>query len=65
VYVFHGSFAFPQEAAERRAARGWWFANHTLPPKAVQEFQVALDHAHAPSLVRSLYGWALQSAGRP
>ncbi len=64
VYVFHGSFDLPQIAAERRAARGWWYMNRGQPQKAVDEFQIALEHAHDQSLVRGLYSWALQSAGR-
>jgi len=33
VYVFHGRFDLPEIAAERRAARGWWFLNHGQPQK--------------------------------
>jgi hypothetical protein len=64
VYLFHGRFDLPEIAAERRAARGWWFLNHAQPQEAAGEFQVALEHAHNQSLVRGLYSWALQSAGR-
>lgn len=62
VFLFHGSFELPEIAAERRAARGWWFMNHAQPGKAVEEFRVAVEHAHDQDLVRGLYAWALQSA---
>jgi hypothetical protein len=61
--VFHGHFDLPQIAAERRGARGWWYMNHGQPQNAVLEFQVAIEHAHPQSIVRSLYGWAVQAAG--
>jgi hypothetical protein len=63
VYVFHGRFDLPEIAAERRAARGWWFLNHGQPQNAVGEFRIALEHAHARSLVRGLYNSALHDAG--
>ena len=62
VYVYRGSFDLPEIAAERRGARGWWFMNHQQPQKAVEEFRIAVEHAHPQSLARGLYGWALQSA---
>jgi hypothetical protein len=65
VFVFHGGFDLPEIAAERRAARGWWYMNHAQPERAIEEFQAAVEHVHAQRLVRSLYAWALQSAGRP
>ncbi len=65
VFVFHGRFDMPQIAADRRAARGWWFMNHAQPQKAVEEFRISVENAHAQSFVRGLYGWALQSAGHP
>ncbi len=45
-----------------RVPRGWWFMNHRQPRKAVEEFRIAVEHAGPRSLVRGLYGWALQSA---
>ena len=65
ILVYHGEFDLPEIAAERRASRGWWYLNHQQAAAAVEEFAAAEPHMVAPGNVRSLYGWALEAAGRP
>jgi len=65
VLVYHGDFNLPEISAERRASRGWWYLNHQQAALAVEEFASAEPHVCARGNVRSLYAWALESAGRP
>jgi Dolichyl-phosphate-mannose-protein mannosyltransferase len=65
VLVYHGDFDLPEIAAERRASRGWWYLNHQQGTQAVEEFAAAEPHVVARGNVLSLYGWALEVAGRP
>jgi hypothetical protein len=65
ILVYHGDFDLPEIAAERRASRGWWYLNHQQAAAAVEEFAAAEPHAFAKGNIRSLYGWALEAAGRP
>jgi hypothetical protein len=65
ILVYHGEFNLPEIAAERRASRGWWYLNHGQAALAVDEFAAAEPHVVALGNMRSLYGWALEAAGRP
>jgi hypothetical protein len=65
ILVYHGEFNLPEIAAERRASRGWWYLNHGQAALAVEEFAAAEPYVVAQGNMRSLYGWALEAAGRP
>lgn len=65
VLVYHGDFDLPEIAAERRASRGWWYLNHQQGAQGVEEFAAAEPHVVARGNMLSLYGWALEVAGRP
>ncbi len=65
VLVYHGNFDLPEIAAERRVSRGWWYLNHQQDGQAVEEFAAAEPYMVARGNGLSLYGWALEVAGRP
>jgi hypothetical protein len=65
VLVYRGDFDVPEIAAERRAARGWWFLNHRQANEAVEEFAAAVPHALGKGGIHSLSAWALLAAGPP
>jgi hypothetical protein len=65
VLVYEGDFNLPELAAERRVSRGWWYLNHEQGEQAVEEFASAELDVAAKGNALSLYGWALELAGRP
>jgi len=65
VLVYNGDFKLPEIAAERRVSRGWWYLNHQQASLALGEFAAAEPHAFSKGNMYSLYGWALEAAGRP